>query len=255
MRHAVVLVSALVLSGCGFSTVSETRHLSAAYQPGTTLLVTTENGSVIVEPDGGADVRIEAEVSARNEERLADVEVTAQQGTDRVLRVTATFPGGRQSSEGCSYIVRMPAVAGVTVRTSNGSVKVNGSRGTASLSTSNGRVELTDHVGPAEVRSSNGSLSVKGELAAIKAHTSNGRITVRGAAGPVDLESSNGSIDLGLGDDFAGPVEVATSNGRIRCYRNAGVTERWLSGRSGRVSFGEGPGSRAVTSNGSITIR
>lgn len=149
------------------------------------------------------------------------------------------------------------------LRTSNGSVHVQGLRGRVDAQTSNGAIELVDVEGDATLHTSNGhihadrltgdadattsnggiDLTMAGKLAGIHAHTSNGGITVR-LPDPLNAriiaQTSNSSIhsdfEVRMGGEFSkhrlegtvgngGPVvDLTTSNGSIRILRSGGST-------------------------------
>ena len=155
--------------------------------------------------------------------------------------------------------IRMESGVGpARLRTSNGSIHVQGLRGRVDAQTSNGPIELVDVDGDASLHTSNGhihadhltgdidastsnggiDLSMNGKLAGVRAHTSNGGITVR-LPEPVNArvvaQTSNSSIqsdfDVRMSGEFSkhrlegsvgngGPlIDLTTSNGPIRILR------------------------------------
>lgn len=258
MRHAtplLVLSAALVLSSCGLSTVSQKRRMTLAHVPGSAIEVESRNGSVTIRRVSGGDVAIEAEIRAVDEQRLDEAEIIATRKEDGTLYLTARWPGGRKSNEGCSYVIDLPDVGDVRVKNGNGRIEVEGSQGTLALHTSNGKIKVRRHSGgPIEARTSNGKIDLSGALSRVHARSSNGRIEVDGCTGPIDLETSNGKIEVRLAPGFTGSIAMQTSNGRCKVKREDGVTEKSIHKRSGTVTFGQGPPSRLKTSNGSIEI-
>ena len=260
MRHAVTVATTLtllsvILSGCGWvNTVSQRRRITVAHIPGTPIEVEAKNGSVTIRRGSGSEVMIEAEIRAVDEVRLDEAEVLVVRRDVGTLHISATWPGGRRSNEGCAYTITMPDIADVVARSSNGRITVEGAQGSVDAKTSNGKIKIEQHTGAVEARTSNGRVKIDGALTSVYARSSNGKIEVAGATGPIDLETSNGKIEVELAPDFRGTIGARTSNGRVKLDRQLGVTARSIKKRSGTVSFGEGPQSRLKTSNGSIVI-
>ena len=257
--------------------VREERTLTADHVAGGALDVRTANGSVTVEREARADVQIEAEIAARSQERLDEIEVVVEREDDRTLAISIRWPeGGRRGSESASLTIAIPDVDGVEIATSNGSITVEGLAGEADLETSNGSVTVEDHDGEVSIETSNGRVEASGVDGDIEADTSNGRIEIDGATGSVLATTSNGGIDIRLDDASAGPVEARTSNGAIDLEVGGGFTgvltvqtangsidievpgtveivER--STRRAELDFGGSGDSVARSSNGRISVR
>jgi hypothetical protein len=275
-----------VLGGCGVLTPLETATRSAtapALKPDQKLEVRTQNGKVDIAADPArADTLITATVRATTRERLEAVTIVASEESPGVLVIVVEWPApGRQNREGCDFEIRVPsAAAGVTVRTSNGSVTLAGAGGLADVGTSNGAIVLSRHAGTAKLRTSNGRITATGVSGEIDADTSNGRIVMAGVAGPVKADTSNGSVEIDLAEGFRGPVEIDTSNGSVTLgvptSANASVAVRTSNGSvsstfsgagsvrtsrgRGTITIGTGASDAAgeieiSTSNGSVSVR
>jgi hypothetical protein len=232
------------------------------------LVVETSNGGVRVGParagvGSGSDVPsipITAEIRATSAERLAAVRIQADRDGSGALRVRVEWPGGEpRGSEGCSFEIES-SFDGVSVRTSNGAIRLRDCRGRAALETSNGSIELDAHTGPVQAKTSNGSVRVTEPGGPVEIETSNGSVRVglaRVSPGPVRIETSNGSIELTVGPAFRGTVHADTSNGSVRmdlADPNGGrITIP--SGASAKAQVGTGGGLTTLrTSNGSIRV-
>jgi hypothetical protein len=265
-----------MLSGGCEGVLYETRekYLTLDHLPGSALEISTANGSVEVWPGSEPAILVRAVIRARVG-RGDQVGVRAVHEPGGTIVLTPEWPGGgRRGSEGCSFAVTTPTLAGVKVRTSNGRVEVAGMAGHADLAGSNGRIILADHAGDARLKTSNGSIRATAVAGSIEAETSNGSISINGVGGPVTARTTNGALSFTLGEGFQGPVKACSSNGSITLRLGRGVpgefevsssnggvrvlgaaaervvVRRW----SAAVTMGLGPKSVLSSSNGSIRI-
>lgn len=160
------------------------------------------------------------------------------------------------------------------LRTSNGSISVEGCNGESKLSTSNGSITCTNHDGTVEASTSNGSIKLA-HLAAAKAITSNGKIVItdvplvlqaKTSNGSIYAEvasisqdttfrTSNGSITLAISETIDADISAHTSNSKIS-IDDLDVRVQSLSRSSFKGSVGSGgPIITANTSNGKIKLR
>jgi len=268
MLAAIVTVS--LLQGCvlfDMHRASEDRRFSVMHVEGSSLDVTSRNGSIEVIADDAVDeVIVEVRLTcggsspAVAKERLTAATVVIERDTSRMLTIRPEFPGGAQNNDGASITVRLPGADGASLSTSNGRVTARGLAGALVVNTSNGRVIVDDHDGEAQLRTSNGRIEVRGLNGSLDARTSNGRVHValtEDATGPVRVHSSNGSIMAIVGAAFRGRIEFDTSNGRIKVSGSEErlVRER-IRGSNGFAVLGaaDGPESLLDTSNGSIEL-
>lgn len=206
--------------------------------------VNTKNGGVEVVADSGVSmVEISATITCVGEsdqdaqDRLNQTTLSIVRAADDSLTITPRFPDKR-SGDGASFVVRLPDARGVTIDTSNGSVTVKNLAGTIGVDTSNGRIVLSDHDGPATLETSNGSINVANLSGSLFADTSNASVSATNVEGPATIDTSNAGVTLALADDQGGPLNVDTSNGNINITVGQGF--------NGRVVFD--------TSNGVLKI-
>ncbi len=256
--------AAFVQAGCVFDWryVEEERSApvdsSAAVQG---LDISTRNGSVSVSRGDGEDILITATLRARTPQRLAEMKVVAEQNEAGVLVIRPEPAGGKWlNNEGCSIEVSAPpgaTAAGLTVKTGNGRITVNGVQGRADLKTSNGRITVTEAAGEIYADTSNGRIELTDVPGPVTADTSNGPVLVRltpAGRGPVRIDTSNGGVTLEVGRDFAGTLSARTSNGSIDLPDEYDHGRR--SRHSAEIALGTGgDASRISTSNGSIRVR
>lgn len=279
----IAVVASLSMTGCvvfSGAHYRETRNLVAEHEQGAAIALETANGGVTIRRADVYAVEITANVRARTQERLEATRIIAAPAGG-ALRISVEWPEGRRlGSEGCSFDVLLPSADGAQVRTSNGSIEIDGLAGLADLRSSNGRITVRDHLGDVDAHSSNGRITAERVAGGVRADTSNGGVTVLDVGGPVDVGTSNGSVRIALAPDNPGPVRAASSNGAIdaalspafagelRASTSNGVVHfeggdlrprvLRMGRRTATLSFGEegaAAPSRLRTSNGSIRIR
>ncbi len=254
------------LPGCGMMGWTEasfkaTRTSTLPHVAGKAVDVQTDNGSISVVKAASSEVTITASLKAISQERLDAATVTAGRDERGTLVVRVVWPDRRQSSEGCSFEIALPDAVGATLTTSNGSVNIAGLSGPAELHSSNGAIVARDHAGTIDAQTSNGKIELDELGSPVKASTSNGAISVvlrADAPGPVRLDTSNGSIDLTLSPAFVGSLSLDTSNGGVTVAGADKASISQINKNSGLLVFGpagdSAPASKARTSNGHIKI-
>lgn len=251
LRLFVAVSLSLYLYGCGVligPAASEERTQTVAHVPDAGLDVDTANGAVEVMADPTrTDVTILARITAggsTDEEaknRLRRVTVKAnRREKDKVLVVGVEFPEGRRGNDGCSFVITMPGATGVTVRTSNGAIKVAKVGGPVKAHSSNGSVIVDQVRGPVDVETSNGSIDYQ---------------AVPGKGSAFALKTSNGSITATIPAVAEGTIDARTSNGAVT-VGGAGAGQQVTGGRTAKTIrlTPAGPASTVHTSNGNITI-
>lgn len=282
-RIALVLTVALALQACSmYKQAQGPLNATAELKSGAAISVESRNGSVEIIADSSlTEVQIDATVRCTGDTqeeanaRLAKASLDVGYDTAGTLTIKPVFPQGPRNNDGASIIVRLPVAEGATIKTSNGSVKVSKLGGKLSIQTSNARVSISDHNGPATVNTSNGAVEVIRLAGSLTVDTSNGKVDASDVGGPVTIDTSNGSIRLALrpdqngplkldtsnnsivvtvGPTFAGHVKFDTSNGRVNIKDNSKRVRTQQLGKSeGTITVGEG-GTQSVldTSNGRI---
>jgi len=214
---------------------------------GATVELREPNGRIRVEAGDGNEVVINATrvVKAPTEEAaksaLADIVIKDTATSDRV-EVDST-----SSSHGISfrlqrrvdYDVKMPRTGQLTIKTTNGEVKVTAIAGFVKVEATNGDVELTGIEKGADVDATNGRIQV--DLAAV------------GDAG-VRCKTTNGQIVLTLPTSAKATLAARVTNGVVHTENlNVESTDssyRRLDAKLG----GGGPEIRLDTTNGEVRI-
>lgn len=149
--------------------------------------VANENGEIVVKGTQGTEVKVTAhrEVSARSDEeaqaRLKDLKMREDVSADRVFieAVTSFKEVGFVRGVGVRYDIEVPDGLTVSVKTMNGTVRLD---------------------------------NVDGKITAA---TTNGNVTGNAISGAVQGSSVNGSVAMNL-DDVKGDVQLTTVNGAVR---------------------------------------
>ena len=268
----IILGITLPMVGCSWMGIStfkanETRNITAPATAGQSLRVNTANGKVAISIDQTRqDVSIEAAIRTGGstldeaQNRLAATSIITSQANGNVLDISVDYgPEGRKSSDSCSFTITLPAVSGIFVKTSNGSIQLTDTSGAADLHTSNGSVTLVRHDGPATIKTSNGKVTLDAITGQTNAKSSNGTINYSAApdnTNPFSLQTSNGSIHITIPASAKGTIDATTSNGSININKipEQGSITGDKHHRIITLGSNSQTKSKAHTSNGSITI-
>ena len=250
--YLVILIMAVVtlmLSGTAYASIEDTIEKSFTVKPGGTLKVDTKRGSIEVEGHRGNTV----EVKVIREVRTSDKEEARkilekfpvefeQRGGD--IYITATYEETNivkkllndiNKKLRVKFVVSVPDVYNVDLRTSGGSIQVWGLEGLVNSRTSGGSLTFDGITGDIEGRTSGGSIKIGNVEGSADIHTSGGSITIEKAAGQVDAHTSGGSITV---HEVMGTIQADTSGGSIKAHISRQP---------------EGP-CRLTTSGGSVTV-
>ncbi|HEY8551321.1 MAG TPA: DUF4097 family beta strand repeat-containing protein [Vicinamibacterales bacterium] len=226
---------------------SDTWTKSYPLSEGGTVEIVNTNGFVDVSAGTGSTVEVTAVRVARAatpdaaKELLAKVTIREEVSPDRV-KLGAEYPRTGLGGGGVEvrYTVKVPASAQVA------------------LTTTNGRLSVTDVKGPATLGTTNGEISARNLGGPVKASTTNGAIDLQLAslAGDVDLETTNGSISLTLPADAKASLSARCTNGSISVDGiRMEELERSRRRLEARLNGGDGPKIALETTNGGIEVR
>lgn len=277
---ALAAAALLILGGCaGYNTTHrETRVMQVPHIAGTALHIQNANGPIEALARDREDVSLEIKLYGPDLERLGFASVHADRMGDDALRVWVEWPGGqRRGNEGSAISVNLPDAQGVTARTTNGHIVIEGLSGHADLQSNNGAIRADKHDGSLHAVTTNGSLQAEHISGPIEMFSTNGRILVTDAFGPIRAETTNAGVYVSTMDGNRGPIRVLTGNGRIdldlgegfegilRCDTTNGKVQvsnledaRLVESSSRSVELRIGSSdevSAARTTNGSIRVR
>ncbi len=196
--------------------------------PGGTLTVNADLGSIEVEATSGSsvDIRVLQEVRTSNQNKadkiLKDFEVDfSQQGNDVFIKAEYQRHGWQKLWDNISkhlrikFIVSVPRVYNVDLKTSGGSISVRGTEGQVKSRTSGGSLDFQQIKGDIYGKTSGGSIGIGEVDGDVDIHTSGGSIRIARASGSVDAHTSGGSITV---EEVMGPIKAHTSGGSVKAY-------------------------------------
>ena len=124
---------------------------------------------------------------------------------------------GNSLSLNVNYKIKAPRELVSNLQSTNGGVRLVGTRGRADLSTTNGGVSVQDVEGNIRLRSTNGGLTVVNAAGTLDGVTTNGGINAEltEVDGDLSLRTTNGGVTLKLPENLRASVDIATSNGGI----------------------------------------
>jgi hypothetical protein len=201
-------------------------------EPGGTLYVDLDRGSVCVESHDADTVRVAGD--ARGWSASMARFVLEKVGSD--VQLDLSFGGwlrGLFLPARVEVVVWVPRRYSVEVGTRGGRIQARNIGGRVGLDTSGGHIRLSNVDGPALLRTSGGHVEIEDVRGDLRARTSGGHIRARQVRGNAEARTGGGRIEL---EDIGGEVDARTSGGRIS------------------VSFREEPWGRAETSGGSIEV-
>lgn len=239
-------------------TVKETFRKTWPLQPGGQLAVENRNGGITVEAWDRNEVQVEAikQVKAASAERaretLKKIRIDVQAGAGAV-RIATRYPKdegdgffdwltGNNVSFSVTYKIKAPRQVVSDLRSTNGGVRLVGTRGRAELSTTNGGVSVERVAGDIKLRSTNGGLTVVEASGTLDGVTTNGGINVHltEVDGDVSLRTTNGGVTLRLPQDLRASVDIATSNGGIHSDLEVDGGEKTRRSLTGDINGGGG---------------
>ncbi len=232
---AVIAAAALALAAPAQAseTVKEKFLKTYPLKAGGELRVENTNGGITVEAWDRNEVQVEAikQVKADSTEKareglkLLKIEVQASAGKLQILTKYPKNEGdgffdwlsGNSLSMNVTYKIKAPRELVSNLQSTNGGVRLVGTRGRADLSTTNGGVSVEDVEGNIRLRSTNGGLTVVNAAGTLDGLTTNGGITAQltEVNGDLTLRTTNGGVTLRLPENLRASVDIATSNGGI----------------------------------------
>lgn len=256
----------VLLAACSTMGPTITKE-SSIPEAATRLSVETLNGSIVVRSDptvvgvvATAKVRCHGATREEAEQRARDAALVMDRDSSGAVTVRVTIPEPHATEDAASIEVRLARTDGITLKTSNGRVVVEGFDGELSVQTSNGAVEVQRFVGSMSISTTNGRIEVAESRGPVQAETSNGRISLgllEGTTGDIAARTSNGAISVNLPASWQGTITAGTSNGRVELSGPAGEAQSRDSADEATLVVGQGSAAKAEmrTSNGSIRVR
>lgn len=273
-------VSALALAGllsvgAAAHAATLTQKLDKSYpvQANAPLELQNTNGSVVIEAWDRNEVHVVAvkKVKAGSEEKakeiLAQVQIAIQQKGGG-LQIATRLPrkngeglwewmSGSGASVSVEYRLQVPRQVRLDIETTNGGLRVKGTRGEGILQTTNGGITLADVDGDLRLQTTNGGIEVSEAAGAVQAVTTNGGIDVSLREVPsgsdLSFNTTNGAVEVRLPRDIRASIDVSTSNGRISSAFEVEGGSKSRNRLTGNINGGGGQ-LKIRTTNGSVEI-
>jgi hypothetical protein len=214
-----------------------------------------ENGGVHVVGWDRAEYAITACKAAPTALAVDGIDVSVSRGV-----VTASGPS---SGRWVVYlIVKAPARADLTLKTTNGPISVTGVSGSVHARTTNGPIGFKDSAGRIDARAQNGPVSFSGRGGEVSLTAVNGPINVRldgnrWQDGSLAARAENGPVHVRVAEDYQSGVRVESSGHSPWSCKGEGCRagrKDW-DDRGRSVELGTGPTVvRISTINGPVAI-
>lgn len=222
--------------------------------PGGRLRVDTEMGSVSVTGTAQNDARVVV-TSRRDDlsERLA-ITFNEEPGVASVVGKKRHRDGWFSGWHGnVHFEIQVPARTQVELRTSGGSVSLEGTESRADLRTSGGSVRVHRLTGDLQAETSGGSIDLAEIQGQARVETSGGAIDARAIGGALTANTSGGSVEI---VDVKGDIRTRTSGGSMHIRGAGGLLDAETSGGGIEASFtrGNAHGGRLESSGGSVRV-
>jgi hypothetical protein len=242
---------------CGSEKAQDSINKSFQVGPGGLLTVQAEQGSIEVRASNSNRVEVDiirkAEAGSLEEASsiLKSMEVRFEQ-TGNNLLVVAESPRSRARRQ-LEFKITVPRSYNVDLKTSGGSIEVEGLEGEARSKTSGGSLQFRTIRGPVTGKTSGGSIGLADIFGDVTAETSGGSISAKQIDGNLLAYTSGGSITA---ERIGGRLTAKTSGGSVRVDEVAGSVEASSSGGSVTARFTKQPAgdSQFTTSGGSVVV-
>lgn len=261
-----LVIAAALLTGLVFAQPEQQEVIREQFDvdPGGTLEVRSDMGSIEVETT--SDNRVEVTVERRprgdsreDEARMMEdlpVEITRDGNTVRVeVRRRGNWGRGWGHDRNMRVWIRatVPSKFNVDLNTAGGSISVEDLEGSVEAETAGGSLSFGDIKGPVNGRTAGGSITLDGGEGTARLRTAGGSINIGRVKGDVDARTSGGSISI---DRAEGTVDAHTSGGSINVDEVMGRIDASTSGGSVTASISAQPSDdcRLETSGGNVTV-
>ncbi len=250
MSGRFISVALIFLAAGAASAADISRNFDV--NPGGTLDIDSDVGSIEVTPGAADKVTIEVDVSGRDADKLV---VDFDQTPDGV-RVKARLKDRGHKYKGYSlkakFRATVPQKFDVILDTSGGGIVVGDLDGEVTADTAGGSISVGRVTGPVKADTAGGGIEIEASQEEVNADTAGGSIHLGEMGGRVRADTAGGSIRIG---SSSGPVHASTAGGGITIRAASGAVDASTSGGSVDVTFVGQPDddSELSTSGGSVT--
>jgi hypothetical protein len=261
MKSRLILLMLIALT-----TICSAEEWNKSYKVGDAPQLTVYASDAGIEVHAGGNGAITATLETRGYTLTGsdpDIHVIESQAGDSIT-ITAKERSHTRICFGCTRSAHLnitaPAGTRLSLKTSDGSLKVFDIKAPADLHTSDGSIEVRGFDGVLHARTSDGSMNVAGRFDDLRLDTSDGSITLevqRGSKVTTDwrLHTSDGSIRAALPEDLSAELNLSTGDGSIHSELSINDVHGPMSKRSltGKLNSG-GRLLEMRTSDGSIHL-
>lgn len=193
-------------------------------KPGMKMSVFSRNGKIKIEKWDKDQVKIFAVIGTnKSMEELDKIDIDIS--IDENIVIETRYPGYKSKKTNdyeVNYEIKVPDHLVVSkVRTSNGKIELEGTKGPSELVTTNGKIEVENVEGDIESQSTNGKIDVENVNGFVSARTTNGKIDVK-SEGIKDLNTTNGKIKAEI-KKIKKNIEIRTTNSQIKLYLSSAL--------------------------------
>jgi DUF4097 and DUF4098 domain-containing protein YvlB len=175
------------------------------------------------------------------EDRMDDMKISISEDTGSgTLSIDVDRRSYSWGGYGCNVSLNIPSSISLDLKSTNGAIEIQDTRGSAILETSNGSITVRNHYGELNGSSSNGAINVD---------------IILPAYGECILRTSNGQIVLSVPNTTSAMIEASTSNGKIE-IEGLDVTATKVGKTDFKGKMGGGKGHIDLeTSNGNVLVK
>ena len=261
MRSGPWMLSGLLvflIAACsnGFTGPTATRDDTFVVGASPRVVVSVDNGRIIVNPGTDGRVRVQATITKPNGLEYQITQAGNAISVEAKEKGRGIFSFG--DSPGVDVEITAPSNTMVELRSINGRVEVNGMRQSGTVRTSNGKIVVQDVSGDFDISTINGAVTIAQASGSFDVETVNGAIDFDGALTPGGtnrMTTVNGSVAIKLQGTPSVELDASTANGSVATELPILTTS---SGDQRRLvgTIGAGDAELYVrTSNGPVTIR
>ena len=225
------------------------------------LKLTNSFGDIEIIKGNSKEIRVEAKVEVQyNDEakgrRYAKNAIKIEEGevTNIYIEDLSNMKGNDYNKAMVDFIVYIPEGITLDIKNSFGNIDIEGG-GKITVKNSNGDIRVLKAAGEVYAKTSFGNVKLEGVKGNVEAESSNGNVEIFEAKGNIEGKTSFGNVRLDEESIENGKVSAETSFGNIRGFKDSNVQE---SGQKKSLEATFGNGSRNIrlkTSNGNIEIK
>jgi len=248
----VVALATVAFAACEVTPETTTQADSFRVPLGYKLVVATFNGGIEVVEGDTRSVSVVATIRQPD-----DVNYSVELDGDTVSVVATAVRTNITPSPSVSLVITAPPSAELDLRSSNGSINVDGVGTNGLLKSSNGEITLRNVAGRFVIDTSIGAITIENVHGEIDARTNTGPIEFSGSfddGSTNSLRTFTGGITINVGEQANVHIDAEATNGEVDI--KIPLDAATMSDERVVGDIGDGGASlRLRTTNGSITIR